>query len=294
MRRFLICCAVLALGGCAAPVSMGSSLAQIPAGRPLAASIPLDHPIGLAENKDGELYVANAGSSQILVYNSKNQQLAAKTITDGVDQPADLIFDKAGNLYASERSAADVTVYTPSGKLIKTIHTDKATGYAPSGVQISSAGDLWVANRDNTNYDVGEIQVFNASGKVIHSSSQELDYPIGLVFEGTDAWVFDSTANAITVFDSSAKFVKVIPLSGISPNYAAKNGAGDLYVTDAAISKIGILNASGKVLKTAANKGLDNPTGIVFNKAGDFYVANENNNTITEYSSKGDLIRTIR
>jgi DNA-binding beta-propeller fold protein YncE len=108
------------------------------------------------------------------------------------NQPADLVFDKAGNLYATERSAADVTVYDSSGKLIKTIHTDNATGYAPSGVQISSAGDLWVANRDNTKYDVGEIQVFNASEKVIHSSSQKLDYPIGIVFGGTDAWVFDS------------------------------------------------------------------------------------------------------
>ncbi|HZV76716.1 MAG TPA: NHL repeat-containing protein [Candidatus Babeliales bacterium] len=284
-------CALAACSGLTLP---SSSPAAAPAARPRTGSAALNHPIGLAEDKGGNLYVANAGSSQILVYDSKNQQVPSKTITAGVDQPADLCFDKSGNLYASERSSNEVTVYSPAGKLIKTLDTDDSTGFSPSGVQIDSAGDVWVANRNNTNYDEGEVQVFDSSGKVIHSSSQELDYPLGIVFEGSDAWVFDSGADAITVFDSSAKVVKVISISGIAPEYAAKDSAGDLYVTDASSSSIGILSSSGKVLKTTQNKGLDNPTGIAFNKAGDFYVANEDNDTITEYSAKGDLIDTIQ
>jgi len=260
----------------------------------MAGSLALNHPIGLAEDKDGNLYVANAGASQILVYNSENEQLSSKTITDGVDEPAALAFDSSGNLYATQRASQELTVYNSSGKLVKTLRTDESSGFSPSGVAIASTGDIWVANRNNTNYDVGEVQVFDSAGKVIHSSSQELDYPIGVTFEGTDAWIFDSTADGITVFDSSAQFVKTISLPEVSPNYAAKNSTGDLYVTDAPSSLIAVLDSSGKILKTTKNKGLDNPTGIVFNKAGDFYVANEDNNTITEYNSNGDLIHTIQ
>ena len=293
MMKLTILCVALSLAACAAPAFSGSTPAAPPAARPMSGSFPLVDPIGLARDKAGNLYVANAGASQILVYNSKNKQLSSKTITAGVDQPEDLAFDKAGNLYATERSSVEVTVYNPSGKLIKTIHTDKSTGFSPSGIKIDSTGDIWVASR-STNYDVGEIQVFKPSGKVLHSSTKGLAYPLGIVFVGADAWVFDLTAGSITVFDSSAKFVKIIGLGGVSPYYAAKNSSGDLYVTDAAASLIAILNGSGKVLKTTHNKALDHPTGIAFNDAGDFYIANEEGNTITEYDPHGKLIHTIK
>jgi outer membrane protein assembly factor BamB len=296
MLKRAIVGATLALASCAGPTFFGSAPRESPAARPMAGSIPLNHPIGLAEDKAGNLYVANAGSSQILVYNSKNEQLGSKTITAGVDQPADLAFDGAGDLYASQRSSDEVTVYAASGKQItsKTLHTDKSTGYAPSGVAFGVSGAIWVASRDNTNYDVGEVQVFTASGKVVHSSSQELDYPLGIVFQGADTWVFDSAADALTVFDSSAKLVKVISTPGISPTYAAKDAAGDFYVTDQPASLIAVVDASGKVTKTMKSDGLDNPEGIAFNHAGDFYVANAGNNTITEYDSHGALIHTIK
>jgi DNA-binding beta-propeller fold protein YncE len=286
--------ATLTLAACAPAGSSVPQLVQTAAIRPMLGSFALNRPIGLAEDNGGNLYVANAGASQILVYNSDNEQLGSKTITDGVDEPAALAFDKAGNLYATQRESQEVTVYNSSGKLIKTLHTDDSSGFSPSGVAIDAAGDIWVANRNNTNYDVGEVQVFDSAGKVVHSSSEQLAYPIGITFEGADAWVFDSTAHGITVFDSSCQFVKAISLPGISPDYAAKDSAGNLYVTDAPDSAIVILDSSGKILKTTKNKGLDNPTGIVFDKVGDFFVANEDNNTITEYNSEGELVHTIQ
>jgi streptogramin lyase len=294
MLKIAMSCTILSLAACSAPGFSTATPPESPQFRPLTGSVALNHPEGLAEDKSGDLYVANAGSSQILVYNSKNEQLSSKTISDGVDQPADLTFDKAGDLYASQRSSDEVTVYNSSGKLIKTLHTDKSSGYGPSGVGVDSSGDVWVASRNNTNYDVGEIQVFSSSGKLLHSSSETLEYPIGVIFEGADTWVFDSSTGEISVFDSDAKLVNTIGLSGVAPTYAAGDSGGDVYVTDQTSSLIAILNSSGKVLKTTNNKGLDNPNGIAFNKAGDFYVANSGNNTITEYNSKGTLIHTIQ
>jgi len=296
MKKFAVGCALVILSACAAPAVSSWAPAQSAAARsePRSSPIALNVPIGLAEDKNGNLYVANAGSSQILIYNSKNQQLTSKTISDGVDQPAGLAFDKTGNLYAAERSSQEVTVYNSAGKLIATLHTDDSAGYAPSGVAVASSGDIWVANRNNTNYDVGEIQVLSSSGKELHSSSEELAYPVGVLFEGADTWVFNSHSASIAVFDSNAKLVNTIGLSAVLPSYAAKSSNGDIYVTDQAASSIAELDSSGKVLKTTKNKGLDNPDGIVFDKAGNFYAADSGNNTITEYDSKGNLIHTIQ
>jgi sugar lactone lactonase YvrE len=294
MQKLAIACALATLCACAAPPVSSWARAQSAAARIDSASpIALDVPIGLAEDKTGNLYVANAGSSQVLIYNSKNQQLTSKTISDGVDQPAGLAFDKNGNLYVSDRSSLEVTVYDPSGKLVKTLHTDKTSDYAPSGLAVAASGDIWVASRNNTNYDVGEIQVFNSSGKVIHSSTQSLEYPEGVLFEGADTWVFNSHSASLDVFDSDARLVKTIGLSSVLPDYPAKSSNGDIYVTDQAASLIAVLDSSGKVLKTTKNKGLDDPAGIAFDEAGNFYVANSGSNTITEYDSKGNLIHTI-
>jgi hypothetical protein len=299
LKKAWICGVALVLTACGSPVTMNSIPSQAGensgSGRFTTGSITLDDPVGLAEDKAGNLYVANAGSSQILIYNSKNEQRSSQTITDGVKAPLGLAFDKSGDLYASESGADEVTVYTPSGKLIKTLHTDNHDGLSPSGVQIDSDGNIWVASRDPSNSDVGEIQVFSSSGKILHSSKEELGNPLGIVFVGSDAWVCNSSQSYdIAVFDSTAKLLKTISTPGIPPAYAAKNSKNDVYITDEAASLIAVLDSSGKILKTPKSHGLDNPSGIAFNKAGDYYVSNEGSNTITEYDSGGKLVHTIK
>jgi DNA-binding beta-propeller fold protein YncE len=299
LKKAWIVGVALVLTACGSPVAMNSLPSQVEAnsgtGHFAAGSIVLDDPVGLAEDKAGNLYVANAGSSQILIYNSKNEQQTAQTITDGVKTPLGLAFDKSGDLYASDSGADQVTVYSPSRKLIKTLHTVDSNGLSPSGVQIASDGSIWVASRNPTNSDVGEVQVFSSSGKVLHSSKEQLGNPLGIVFVGSDAWVCNSSQSYdIAVFDSTAKLLKTISTPGIPPTYAAKNSKNDVYVTDEAASLIAVLDSSGKILKTAKGHGLDNPSGIAFNKAGDYYVSEEGSNTITEYDSGGKLIHTIK
>ncbi len=288
----------LVLAACGSPLATNSIPSQAGANsgsaRFTTGSIALDDPVGLAEDKAGDLYVANAGSSQILIYSSKNQQ-TSRTITEGVKAPLGLAFDKSGDLYVSESGADEVTVYNTSGKLIKTLHTVDSDGLSPSGVQIDSDGNIWVASRNPTNSDIGEIQVFSSSGKILHSSKEELGNPLGIVFVGSDAWVCNSSQSYdIAVFDSTAKLLKTISTPGIPPAYAAKNSKNDVYITDEAASLIAVLDSSGKILKTPKSHGLDNPSGIAFNKAGDYYVSNEGSNTITEYDSGGKLVHTIK
>lgn len=260
-------------------------------------SIALNVPIGLAEDRNGNLFVANAGTSQILVYDSANRQLTSETIRDGVSAPAGVAFDKKGRLYVANRTSHEVTVYDRSHKRIATmtLHTLKGD-FSPSGVQVAPDGMIWVASRDDSDYNVGRIQIFDASGTLTRTIKSHLEYPDGIAFRGTDAWVCDSTTpsgNALSVFDSSGLFVKTVKTPNFTPTYAAQDAGGVLYVSDGLSAAVAEISRSGKILKTIT-KDLDQPYGIAFNRAGDFYVANVGNNTVVEYNSRGRLIHTIK
>lgn len=260
-------------------------------------SIALNVPIGLAEDRNGNLFVANAGTSQILVYDSANRQRTSETIQDGVSAPAGLAVDKKGRLYVANRNSHEVTVYDRTRKRIAkmTLHTLKGD-FSPSGIQVAPNGMIWVASRDDSNYNVGRIQIFDASGTLTRTLKSHLEYPDGIAFRGTDAWVCDSTTpsgNALTVFDSTGVFVKKINTPDFTPTYAAQDAGGVLYVSDGLSAAVAEISRSGDILKTIT-KGLDEPYGIAFNRAGDFYVANVGNNTIAEYNSRGRLIHTIK
>src|SRR5579864_5543326 len=87
------------------------SMAVIP--QPILARTPisLNQPNGLIFDDEGNLYVANAGSNQILIY---DPQLVQKTsISAGLDFPVRLAFDSFGDLYVANFKSDSITVYDP-------------------------------------------------------------------------------------------------------------------------------------------------------------------------------------
>jgi DNA-binding beta-propeller fold protein YncE len=65
------------------------------------AASPLGHPVSLAVDSKGNLYVVNFDSNQILVYNPNYVQQTKKTISAGVSGPFGVAFDSKGNLYVA-------------------------------------------------------------------------------------------------------------------------------------------------------------------------------------------------
>jgi sugar lactone lactonase YvrE len=265
-------------------------------------SLNLNLPIALVEDKNDNLYVGNTDSNEILVYNSKNQLQASKTITDGIVKPAGLALDASGNLWVVDATLHEVVAYAPSGQRImsKTIVLGGRGENAlfPSGIAIDPSGNVWVAFRDSHNYGIGEIKVFNSSGMLISSTMQHLEYPVGITIFNGEVWVCDSTTpsgNALTVFSLSGSYLRTVSTPNFQPTYAAVHN-GNLYTTDgttAATKFLAVIDAAGNVLRMTSPKNVSLPYGIAFNKAGDYFIANVGNNTITEYSSHGLLIHTI-
>jgi DNA-binding beta-propeller fold protein YncE len=117
----------------------------------LAATHPLNQPMGMAVDGKGNLYVANHGGNQILVYNSSAQQMTAKTITKDINAPMTLAWDALGNLWVSNvqpnlPSFEYFSEYLPTGKEINPGFAGSA--FVVPAFAIDGVGDLWVAAVD--------------------------------------------------------------------------------------------------------------------------------------------------
>src|ERR1700681_2736339 len=132
-----------------------------------AKPIPLNQPNGLIFDNDGNLYVANAGSNQILIYNAHLVQQTSLTISAGLDFPVRLAFDPFGDLYAANFKNDSITVYDPHLHQIvgKTIAQHL---HSPLGVAVDAYGDVFAANNGSNT-----VAVFNVDGIYIWGLHQD-------------------------------------------------------------------------------------------------------------------------
>ena len=90
-----------------------------------AATKPLNIPQGLAVDAKGNLYVANNGGNQILIYGPAYAQMTAKTISKGVSSPSAVVVDALANIWVANLSGGPsgtgtVTEYSSAGVLTNT------------------------------------------------------------------------------------------------------------------------------------------------------------------------------
>jgi len=84
------------------------------------ATIPLSQPSGVAVDPQGNIYVANSATNQILVYDVNRVQRSSKTISAGLAHPSGLAFDSNGNLWVANYGQtgydSSVTEYNSKGQ----------------------------------------------------------------------------------------------------------------------------------------------------------------------------------
>jgi serine/threonine-protein kinase len=260
--------------------------------------IPLNQPNGLIFDDEGNLYVANAGSNQILIYDS---QLVQKTsISAGLKFPVRLAFDPFGDLYVANFKSDSITVYGPDLNQIvsKTIAQHL---HSPLGVAVDAYGDVFAANNGSNT-----IAVFNVDGIYVWGLHQDFDgrqfsAPGALAIGGTDLFVGTGPtagSNFVTAYNVG-EFLTLRPRQKITfssqmsgPTGIAFDRRGNVYVSDFYSSMATKYNAAGQVLLSISN-GIEHPEGIAVDARGNIYVSNQFANTITVYDSSGNLIHTI-
>jgi TonB family protein len=287
---------------------------------PGAALPPFNAPTGLAVDRDGNVYVADAGRSIIYKINSTGttMSLFAGDGKDGfqgdggpassseLNVPYDLAMDDAGNLYIADTGNSRIRRITPNGT-ISTVAGNGTAGFSgdggaataaqlnkPLGIAVDSAGTLYIADTDNARIRTvspdGIIRTVAGTGVPTFSGDggPAVSAQIGLPYD-----VAVDRSRNIFLADVRNQRVRKISPDGVVTTVmegaigVATDPAGTLYVVDGGAARVSKLQ-SGVV--TALNldpipMGL--PTRVASDGRGNVYVADGNSGFVRKISAAG-------
>jgi len=152
--------------------------------------------------------------------------------------------------------------------------------YAPTAVATDSAGDLFIADYNNSRvlevtHATGVITLVAGNGKYGYSgdggkaTAAELDYPSGIALNSTGSLLF--------IADTCNDRIREVNVSSGIITTAAGNG------------KYGFSGDNGQA--TAAE--LSYPSGVAVDSAGDLFIADTDNNRIREVNVSSGKITTV-
>jgi NHL repeat len=265
----------------------------------------LNNPIGLAVDASGNLYVANQGANQILVYNSGYVQQTSKTITSGINTPTGLAIDAYGNLWVANYSggaSGSITEYTARVMQSANTITDGISG--PQNMAFDELGDLWVNNNasDLTMYAPTSVAAPPSSlvQTISISNLWAVGEAAGTLYTGFSGGTCIGSASAILRGGTSYCDLGGDPTGGSA--FAADNKGGEYEAATFSGNTV-VYNFVGGVTSATF---VSLPFTPSFNECGmavdnvkqRLYVSNRAGNEILVYSTKsgatyGTLIHTI-
>jgi uncharacterized protein (TIGR03437 family) len=266
-----------------------------------AAAAQLDHPLGVAVDSAGNLYIADEGNQRLRkISNGVITTVAGNgTPNEGgdngpaigaeLDGPSGVAVDAAGNLYIAD--ALGYRIRKVSNGIIVTVAGNGTCCYSgengpatnaqldyPEGVALDSAGDLYIADAYND--------------RILKVSSGVMTTVAG---NGTPGFSGDNGPATAAQLDW--------------PTGVAVDAAGNLYIADSDNNRI--RKVSNGVIATVAGNGLPGyggdggpaasaqlygPLGVAVDAAGNLYIADANrirevsNGTITTVAGGGALL----
>ncbi|MBV8469315.1 MAG: hypothetical protein JOY60_05570 [Burkholderiaceae bacterium] len=302
-------------------------------------------PLGLAVDASGNVFVADSGNNVIRKISSSGvvTLFSGSGETGGADgsstsatfnAPFGLAIDASGNLYVSD-SGNDTVRKVASNGSVSTLAGSSGSGSAdgagaiatfngPNGLASDSAGNVYVADRNNN--IIRKISpagvVSTLAGTAGNQGSSDGASGAASFFSPTGVAV--DSANNVYVADFGNNTVRVISSAGVvttlagsagttgssdgtgsaarfnAPYGVAVDSSGNVYVTDSGNDTVRKITPAGVVSTLAGTAGHANstdgmgsaarfsgPTGIVVDGSGNLYVTDFSNYTVRKISAAG-------
>ena len=284
-----------------------------------ATAAQLDTPQGVAVDGAGNLYIADGGNNRIRKVDSAG---AISTVAGGgpigdggaavaaqLYYPNGVAPDGAGNLYIADSFNHRIRKVDAAG-VISTVAGDGTRGYggdggaavaaqlfAPRGVALDGAGNLYIA--DNANNRIRKVDAAGvittvagdgtrgSGGDGGPATAAQLSSPRGVALDGAgNLYIADRSNHRIRKVDAAGAITTVAgdgtrgfggdggPATAAQlswPNGVALDGSGNLYIADGGNHRIRKVDAAGVISSTAAQ--LWSPQGVAVDGSGNLYIA---------------------
>jgi sugar lactone lactonase YvrE len=253
----------------------------------LSLDIPLNEPVGVAFNSNGDLFIANTEGNSITVLPASTGTLFGQSVTAGVatkltaatglDDPIGVAFDANGDLFISNTLGDTVSVLPAStGTIFGQSFTANQVAFLdvgsvlsdPSGLAFDANGNLFIANFESGSVTVdpassGTIfgQSVTANVAALLTAATGLDDPFGITVDANgDLFVADTSPDTVMVLPVSTGAIfgqtmtadVATPLtvaSGLEgPTGVAFDSNGDLFISDAFSEGVTVMPANTGVL----------------------------------------------
>jgi streptogramin lyase len=217
----------------------------------------LNFPIAVAFDTSDVAWVVNYGNSHVTLLSGSGSPLsgAAGYTAANLEFPAAVAADSKCNAFVANQSSNTITRVLADGSDF----TDFVVGQGPTSVAIDSADNVWSAN-----FYANNVGLVSSSGAVVSGSGYTgggMNAPRGIAVDGSgNAWVASERGPSLVEFSSA---------SGAKPG--------------ALLSPNGGWGADAKLLE---------PYSLAIDAAGNIWVSNYGNNTLSEFIGLAAPVKT--
>ena len=249
------------------------------------------------------------GSPFSVTAKSPVEKLGTPLLTlGGVKKPCGVAIDKQGEVVVTERGANCVSVFSASGKKLRSFGSHgsgQGQFLGPVGVAVDGEGNIFVAESGNH-----RIQKFTSKGQFItavgsYGNGQlQFDLPRGIAFNGSSSKLYVTEANRVQILNSDITFSNTFGQRGSdkgqfnTPWDIACDKAGKVYVADTRNNRIQVFTAKGKFQrmfgKTGGGRGeLNFPVGVAVDSSDMVYVSEEGNHRVSVFTTAGVFVTSF-
>jgi DNA-binding beta-propeller fold protein YncE len=216
-----------------------------------------------------------------------------------VQAPYGVATDSQGRIYVADSKGGAIFVFDLDNKKVEYRGSQKLQ--LPSGLAVDDSDRLFVSDSESH-----IIFVFKPDGGVEGVfGADRLVRPVGLAIDDENRFLYavDAKANRVAVFDADTyKFLRYIaekattdPLGpGVlnSPNSAAVDSEGNVYVTDTFNARVQVFDAEGNFLRMWGKPGnivgcFMRPKGIAIDRDDHVYVVDAEFNNVQVFNTEG-------
>ncbi|MDE1829992.1 MAG: hypothetical protein KGI25_06700 [Thaumarchaeota archaeon] len=271
----------------------------------------LKDPSGIAIDTDNDVYVVDAGNSQIKKFDSNGTLLLSWGSTgsgNGQFFHPNGIYVGKKYVYVADTGNARIQMFDKQGNFIYrwgSYGDGRGMFHTPVGLAADSSGDLFVADSGR-----GTIQIFNTqdqySGEIRPLLTEGANFTAlnGLAFDSKDYFYTSSSDNKILKFSDIGKFINFFGSSGTengrfnNPTVIATDAKNNFYVADTGNHRIQKFDPYGNFLLSWGSEGnmsgqFEEPVGLATDSSGNIYVMDKKNDNIQKFSLYGTGSRVI-